>query len=241
MKTLATLTLLFFCIGTAFAAPYASSTYTMEMPRVISGSGYAESDNYLLEQVSIGSILRGNKSKSPKYSLTLLKTMRDALGDKPLPPTLNDVESPTYTPTQTLSGTKKPGTAIYINGYIEVDIDDEGKWSCDLGLLRGENNLFITARSRTGRTSDRVRADIIYAVIPDIKITWPPENGLVALGNITIEGTVDGAAFNPEEERELGNFGPTTITVERKDEAGASHTFSVPIFAVHKPEGPEGL
>ena len=99
-------------------------------------------------------------------------------------PTLDPLPSIVNTSPIILSGTKGPGTAIYVNGTKAVDIDNETIWSCQLGLVDGANTIKMTARDDRGAESNEIVATItldraVHLTPPPasyIKIVNDPEN-----------------------------------------------------------------
>ena len=100
-----------------FASSLSSGNYVVEMPRLVSGGGSATSLNYSIQNVCIGPFT-GGVSQSANYTLDMRNTYIVDIDTAPNPPILNPIISPTNVQIQTLSGSKDPGTAIYINGFV---------------------------------------------------------------------------------------------------------------------------
>jgi len=96
----------------------------------------------------------------------------------PSKPTLNtrDGALPTVTAESTLSisGTKAAGTAIWINGSVIVERDDQMTWSAAVKLTEGENLLTISARNAVGAASDEVTAHVTLDALPPVVLFASP-------------------------------------------------------------------
>lgn len=95
----------------------------------------------------------------------------------PAAPTLNEIVSPTTTASQTISGGKEAGTAIYLNDTQIVSFDDQTYWSYELGLSEGENSYLLFARDQAGNQSDELTFAIILDRAPPILESSEPSNG----------------------------------------------------------------
>jgi hypothetical protein len=86
----------------------------------------------------------------------------------PAAPTINTVTSPTNTATQTISGTKKTNTSVWLNGAQVVELDDSATWSYNLPLNEGRNNISLTSKNIVGLESQSISATIFLDSIPPI-------------------------------------------------------------------------
>lgn len=167
----------------ASAGIYTSPSFTLRNARVVCAGGNASSQDYLLNNVMIGN-LSGGKAQSANYSLDLSKD----INNRPLlpqPPTLNPVTTPANVATQTLSGGKEAGSAIYINGYPAVPLTTGTTWSYNYNLTEGENILLVTARNASGLDSSAVSATILLdTILPSINNVTPADGSLFEIGDI---------------------------------------------------------
>ncbi|MFH1777034.1 MAG: hypothetical protein ABH952_05690 [Candidatus Omnitrophota bacterium] len=158
MKRAVTFGLLVSIIFICCAFTHTSPNFTITCPKFISAGGQALSLNYSLNSVRVGNLL-GGKIGSVNFTL-------DAYGIDdnltiPSPPTINPVITPTNISLQVLSGTKDINTAIYINGFEVILIDDQTTWTYEVSLSEGENQFIITAKNSYGFESDSIYSMIL--------------------------------------------------------------------------------
>ncbi len=104
--------------------------------------------------------------------------------DAPETPTLDAVVSPTNISLQTLSGTKKANTSIWINNIEVIPVNSSTTWTYDFNLSEGENNISITSKDSAGNESSEATAKIILDSIFPIT---PTLNELITPTNISIQ------------------------------------------------------
>lgn len=97
----------------------------------------------------------------------------------PPPPVVSTPIAYTATSTVQLSGTKRAGTAVIINGVVTVPLNNETTWSADVPLQEGQNKFVIEAQDIAGNKSlaaGSQQAGIAAAkpVIRDLTVA-PPE------------------------------------------------------------------
>lgn len=141
----------------AFAVNYTSTSYTLKNAQILSAYGEANSLNYTFQDVRIGDLF-SIKAHSANYTLTACN--KKGQNAPPNPPALNPPATPTNTAQQTLSGSKDANTAIYINGYIVVPLNNQTSWSGNWDLSEGDNYLTITARNKQGVESSAITTNI---------------------------------------------------------------------------------
>ncbi len=88
-------------------------------------------------------------------------------------PTVDSFLPATNDFTQTISGTKEPNSAIYINGAEAVPLDAASVWSANVTLAEGANLFSIRARDAVGNESSPLEITITYD--PDMCV--PPLSG----------------------------------------------------------------
>jgi len=91
--------------------------------------------------------------------------------------TLNAVTSPTNNKTQTLSGDKEAGNAIWINNKEAVSADNETSWSSVVTLSNGTNTFELLARDPAGNQSDVITATIVFDEISPLPVAELTVNG----------------------------------------------------------------
>jgi parallel beta-helix repeat protein len=169
--------------------------------QTLSGTKEANS-SILINDTEVVSI---NSSTNWSYSYNLSEgtnnisiTSRDSVGnesssvittiildtDAPETPTLEDVVSPTNISPQTLSGTKKANTSIWINNIEVIPVNSSTTWTYDFNLSEGENNISITSKDSAGNESSEATAKIILDSI--LPIT-PTLNEVITPTNISIQ------------------------------------------------------
>ncbi len=88
-----------------------------------------------------------------------------------------------------LSGTKTPGTSIWINWVEVAPLSDSTTWSATVNLVEGDNILLIVAKSALGNVSASATANIIVDNLPPVITVAPPAK--TNLNPFTLTGTVD--------------------------------------------------
>lgn len=88
-----------------------------------------------------------------------------------------------------LSGTKTPGTSIWINGVEVVPAGDATTWTAVVGLTEGDNLFAIVAKSRSGVVSTSATANVILDQLPPVMEAAPPAK--TNLTPLVFTGTVD--------------------------------------------------
>ena len=90
-----------------------------------------------------------------------------------------------------LSGTKTPGTSIWINGVEVVPLNDATTWSATVTLVEGDNILLIVAKNTLGNVSASATANIIVDNLPPVITLSPTTPAKTNLNPFTLTGTVD--------------------------------------------------
>jgi len=96
---------------------------------------------------------------------------------KPNPPTLSPVTSPTNQPTQIISGTKEPGTSVWLNDTQQIwPQDQRTDWSYKLTLTEGKNPISLTTKNKWNKESEPTVSSIFLDTqAPTINITAPQD------------------------------------------------------------------
>ncbi|MBI2885250.1 MAG: cadherin-like beta sandwich domain-containing protein, partial [Candidatus Omnitrophica bacterium] len=107
----------------------------------------------------------------------------------PARPTLASMPELASGNSHTVSGTKTPGTAVWINGVERVPADALTTWSASVALQEGDNVLTIVTQDAMGHVSAQVtRTIVVDNLAPVITVTAPAVTNLTPL---TVSGTVD--------------------------------------------------
>ena len=86
----------------------------------------------------------------------------------PAAPVVEAVTTPTHNPSQTITGTKEAGTAIYLGDQKVVDFNDEATWQYTATLQSGQNSFSFTVRDRAGNSSEAAVVTIVFDdIAPD--------------------------------------------------------------------------
>lgn len=94
-------------------------------------------------------------------------------------PTVEPVVSPTNAPTITLRGTKPADTAVVVSGATIVPRDAATTWEGNYTLVRGMNNLSVTAMDADGFHSQPVTLSVaLDQTAPAVAATNPLNGGL---------------------------------------------------------------
>ena len=97
----------------------------------------------------------------------------------PSTPTLDPAASPTNVATQTISGGKDAGTAIWLNGMEIVASDGLTTWSYDLSIaFEGTNSYELSARDEAGNRSAESGFSIVLDRVPPAFQFSNPQDGI---------------------------------------------------------------
>lgn len=138
-------------------------------------------------------------------SNTLTATARDPAGNTSLqriwvfvdasPPARPTVEPPpvvTTASSHTFTGTKRPGTSVWMNGKEVVPVNPETTWTATVPLNEGDNPFAIVTKDAVGNVSSSVSFIIVVDNLPPVvTITEPPEGHTTNFTTVTVRGTMD--------------------------------------------------
>jgi hypothetical protein len=106
----------------------------------------------------------------------------------------------TSTVPHTLTGTKTPGTSVWINGQQVVPLDDATTWSVAVWLLEGDNVFVITTRDAVGNESAHNTIVMVLDQLPPV------------LSSLAYRDPA-GAALRPDPATGLSKTNLTPVTV----------------------------
>jgi len=96
----------------------------------------------------------------------------------PSAPGIDSPQSPTSASTQTITGTKDPGTAVWLNDSEIVPADQETEWSYDLSMnLEGENFYSLWTVDQAGNRSGSVEFTVVLDRIAPAFVESSPTDG----------------------------------------------------------------
>jgi len=111
-------------------------------------------------------------------------------------------------PSYQLTGTKIPGTSLWINGKLVVPLNDQTTWTVEVVLVEGDNVLAIVAKDTAGNISTSVTITVILDNLPPV---------ISDLAYIDPEGTP--LRLDPATSLPKTNFEFVTIRGESDDSA----------------------
>jgi len=215
-------------------ATQASSHYTLTEARIGNSSSKAVSSGYILDSVEIGNIFAG-KTQSANYNLEAVSAAAPAILE---PPVVDDVTTPTNSNMQTLSGTKKRGTSVYVNGNLVVVLNSETTWNCDIELAEGNNELSVTLRNGEGRESEPVYVNILLdTAVPTITLSQPqtPINQDVSLSyTVSDNNTAQDDIAVTGDDSPYTQEGSYSVSLTATDEVGNTVVSNVVLFVIDK-------
>ncbi|MBI5694879.1 MAG: hypothetical protein HZC51_03925 [Nitrospirae bacterium] len=91
-------------------------------------------------------------------------------------PVVNPVTTPTADLLLNLSGTKDPGTSLWLNGVEVVPADGSSAWQTAYALHEGSNTLKFSAHDNAANVSEEVRIDVVLDTIPPV------------IGSVSVDG-----------------------------------------------------
>jgi len=123
----------------------------------------------------------------------------------PARPTLDSTPAFTAAPSYQLTGTKMPGTSVWINGVQVVELDDATTWSAPIALTEGDNTPVIVTKDAAGNLSTSATLNLVLDMLPPVVsgLTYLDTQGLplqldprvnlpkTNFSSVTISGSVD--------------------------------------------------
>jgi len=107
----------------------------------------------------------------------------------PARPTVAATPTVTTTTAYSLTGTKTPGTSVWINGTQAVPIDTLTTWTATVNLQEGDNVLTIVTKDMAGNQSAANTVTIVVDNLPPVITATAP--GKTNLTPLILTGTVD--------------------------------------------------
>ena len=75
---------------------------------------------------------------------------------------IDAVATPVYNPSQVISGTKEPYSAILLDGQDIIENTEQSSWQQPVYLQGGTNRFVFTARDRADNSSDEATVEIFF-------------------------------------------------------------------------------
>ena len=119
----------------------------------------------------------------------------------PARPTIAALSAVTTDATHTLTGTKTPGTSVWVsatghggsasggNGIEVVPLNDSTIWTATMPLTEGDNTFVIVTKNATGNTSTSVTVTMIVDDLPPVVTCTPPTKTNIT--PVLLTGSVD--------------------------------------------------
>jgi len=155
----------------------------------------------------IPAVITGNTFRADGIALvegpnTITATATDAAGNAssvsitvtldtrpPARPTVASTPAVTTAASAALSGTKTPGTSLWINGVQIVPLGEATTWTLTVSLVEGDNVFIIVARDAAGNESTINTVNIVVDNLPPvITVTAPSKTNF---NPFVFTGTVD--------------------------------------------------
>ncbi|MBI3011409.1 MAG: hypothetical protein HYY58_02820 [Candidatus Omnitrophica bacterium] len=107
----------------------------------------------------------------------------------PARPTVAATPPVTTATTHTLTGTKTPGSSIWVNGVEVVPLGDATTWTATVSLVEGENVLVIVSKDAAGNPSTSATATVTVDNLPPVVTFQPPAK--TNFNPLLLRGSVD--------------------------------------------------
>ncbi|MDP3722365.1 MAG: hypothetical protein Q8R91_02575 [Candidatus Omnitrophota bacterium] len=132
---------------------------------------------------------------SASYTITVYLDTRP-----PARPTLAATPPVTTATSYTLTGTKTPGTSVWVNGVEVVPLNDDATWTTTIPLVEGDNVLVIVTKDAAGNESTSTAVTIVVDNLPPVisEVTFVDPDGQVL--------RLDSSTQSPKT-----NFSPVTV------------------------------
>ncbi len=154
-------------------------------PAAVTGTAF-HAEGILLQEgpntISVTATDLAGNSTTRSITVTL-DTVPPARPTAVMPPAVTTATS------YTLTGTKTPGTSIWVNGVEVVPLSDATEWTATITLTEGDNVLVIVAKDAAGNPSTNATVTVIVDNLPPVVTFAPP-----AKTNFTpllLQGSVD--------------------------------------------------
>ncbi|MDP3722931.1 MAG: hypothetical protein Q8R91_05465 [Candidatus Omnitrophota bacterium] len=155
-------------VGSSTEAAPQSANYQLVSDGVISGGETCSDGHARVAASAIGEPITNDvATASFKLSEGHFVTQRHLLLLLPhQAPTVNPLASPTAVTTQTLTGTKAPDTALWLNGSQVIPLNADTTWSHQVTLAEGANVLTILTKDLFGNASATITTAILLDTSP---------------------------------------------------------------------------
>lgn len=141
-----------------------ASVSVNSLPATITGSTFRAEGIPLIEGLNVMSAtatdVAGNRSTT---SITVTLDTQP-----PARPTVAITPEVTTANSYTLTGTKIPGSSIWMNGVQVVALNDQTSWTAVMTLVEGDNEFAITAKDAAGNLSTAARIIIVVDNLPPV-------------------------------------------------------------------------
>ncbi len=163
----------------------------------------------------------------------------------PARPTVAATPAVTTGSSVSLSGTKTPGTSVWVNGVEVVPLSDATSWSASVALVEGDNVLVIVTKDAAGNTSTSVTVNTIVDNLPPV-VTYAPAaktnfNPLIVQGSVddslttvTVNGTATSRTARAFEVSVPLTLGANTLSLIARSPNGytTSRTYAVTLGTI---------
>jgi len=118
----------------------------------------------------------------------------------PARPTVAATPPVTTATSQTLTGTKTPGTSVWVNGVEVVPLNDDTIWTATIPLMEGDNVLVIVTKDAAGNESTSTTVTIVVDSLPPVvsEVTFVDPDGQTL-------------RLDPPTQSPKTNFSPVTV------------------------------
>ncbi|MDI6860708.1 MAG: stalk domain-containing protein [Caldisericia bacterium] len=154
--------------------------------------------------------------------------------------------SPTNKPTVTITGiaTDNAGVpTVMVNG-VEATVGADGKFSAEVTLKEGENEIVVVAKDKSGNKTEKVVKVVLDTIPPEVTVMVPP--GPITTTKVKLTGYVEAGAkvvvndkpatvtYDDWEVELTLNYGENLVTVVATDAVGNSKKVEVKVVVFRK-------
>ncbi|HOC53087.1 MAG TPA: stalk domain-containing protein, partial [Caldisericia bacterium] len=140
--------------------------------------------------------------------------------------------SPTNNPTLTITGiaTDNAGVPTVLVNGVEATVDADGKFSAEVTLKEGENDIVVVAKDKSGNKTEKLLKVVLDTLPPNVTVNALPSpltstkvklTGYVEIGSTVLVNDKPATVASDDWEVELTlDYGENLVTVVAKDSVG---------------------
>jgi len=154
--------------------------------------------------------------------------------------------SPTNKPTVTITGiaTDNAGVPTVLVNSVEATVDADGKFSAEVSLKEGENDIVVVAKDKSGNKTEKLLKVVLDTVPPNVTVNALPSpltstkvklTGYVEVGATVLVNDKPATVASDDWEIELTlDYGENPVNIVAKDAVGNEKKVEITVIIFNK-------